>query len=116
MGKAAWEGSSKGIRGKCVVDTRGELVEAIGEGLRQSQQPILVEEFIAGYELTVGIVGNGEPGFLEVMGVVPVEPTERFVYSLEVKRDFRRRGRYEYPARLSAPELRAVAQSARTAL
>ena len=41
------------------------------------QQPVLVEEFIAGDEVTVGIVGNDPPQSLGVMRVVPKQPAER---------------------------------------
>ena len=109
--KPAWEGSSKGIRGKCVVDTPAELADALHE--RQDQrQPLLAEEFIAGEELTVGVLGNESPRILGVLRVVPVVPTERFVYSLEVKRDWEETIRYECPPRLPAEHLRAVEQAA----
>ena len=97
--KPAWEGSSKGIRGKCVVDRPEELIEAVSALRNAHPQPILVEEYIAGEELTVGIVGNTEPHIIGILRVVPVQPDDRFVYSLEVKRDFRRQVRYEcWPA------------------
>ncbi len=112
--KPAWEGSSKGIRGKCVVDTPAELIDAI-ESLRQGyQQPVLVEEFIAGDELTVGVVGNDAPRVIGVMRVLPQQPEERFVYSLEVKRDWQRRVRYECPAQLPPKRLEAIEQAAIT--
>jgi D-alanine-D-alanine ligase len=98
--KPAWEGSSKGIRGNCVVDRPHELLEAVSTLREAHPQPILAEEYIAGEELTVGIVGNTKPHILGILRVVPNQPDERFVYSLEVKRDFRRQVRYEYwPAR-----------------
>jgi D-alanine-D-alanine ligase len=110
--KPAWEGSSKGIRGKCVVDTPAELADAV-EALRAVQrQPVLAEEYVDGEELTVGVLGNDPPRPLGVMRVAPVRPTRRFVYSLEVKRDFLRQVRYEVPARLPAGQLRAVEESA----
>jgi D-alanine-D-alanine ligase len=110
--KPAWEGSSKGIRGKCVVDTPAELADAV-EALRAAQrQPVLAEEYVDGEELTVGVLGNDPPRALGVMRVLPARPTRRFVYSLEVKRDFLRQVRYEVPARLPAGQLRAVEQSA----
>ncbi|MGH7168881.1 MAG: D-alanine--D-alanine ligase family protein [Gemmataceae bacterium] len=97
--KPAWEGSSKGIRGKCVVDRPDELVEAVSALRAAHPQPILVEEYIAGEELTVGIVGNTQPHIIGILRVVPARPDDRFVYSLEVKRDFRRQVRYEcWPA------------------
>lgn len=110
--KPAWEGSSKGIRGKCVVDTTKELIEAIENHRRAYRQPILVEEYIEGDELTVGIVGNSPPQIVGVMRVLPTRTEERFVYSLEVKRDFRARVRYECPAKLPPGRLEAVKKAA----
>jgi D-alanine-D-alanine ligase len=109
--KPAWEGSSKGIRGKCVVDTPEELSRALEER-RDQQQPLLVEEFIAGEELTVGVVGNDPPRVIGVLRVVPLRREERFVYSLEVKRDYAQRVRYECPPRLPRADLEAVSEAA----
>jgi D-alanine-D-alanine ligase len=109
--KPAWEGSSKGIRGKAVVDSAAELTEAIAGLRRDHRQPVLVEEYIQGDELTVAVLGN--PGrVFGVMRVVPVYPTDRFVYSLEVKRDYRRQVRYECPPPLPAAVLAAVEEAA----
>jgi D-alanine-D-alanine ligase len=110
--KPAWEGSSKGIRGKCVVDRAGELADALEALAGRQRQPVLIEEYIPGEELTVGIVGNDPPEVVGVMRVLPREATERFVYSLEVKRDWRRQVRYECPARLPAGQLRTAAETA----
>ncbi len=110
--KPAWEGSSKGIRGKCVVDTPEELIEAIESHRRAYRQPVLVEEYIEGAELTVGIVGNSPPNIIGVMEVLPRRKEERFIYSLEVKRDYLRQVRYECPARLPPGQLRAVEEAA----
>jgi D-alanine-D-alanine ligase len=110
--KPAWEGSSKGIRGKCVVDRPAELVSAVQALWRDQRQPILAEEFIQGEELTVGVIGNDPPAPVGVMRVLPLRPTERFVYSLEVKRDYERQVSYECPARLPAAQLRAVEEAA----
>jgi D-alanine-D-alanine ligase len=113
--KPAWEGSSKGIRGKCVVNTADELVKAVAERQDAYRQPLLAEEFIAGDELTVGVVGNDEPRILGVMRVIPNQSDEPFVYSLEVKRDYLNRVRYECPARLSRESLAAVETATLTA-
>jgi D-alanine-D-alanine ligase len=106
--KPAWEGSSKGIRGKCVVDRPEELADALAQLAEQQRQPILVEEYIPGEELTVGIVGNDPPQVVGVLRVLPLQKTDRFVYSLEVKRDWQQQVRYECPARLPAADLRSV--------
>src|SRR5207248_3212313 len=85
--KPAWEGSSKGIRGKCLVRSPEELVEVVASLRRDHRQPILVEEFIDGDELTVGMIGNDPPEILGVMRVLPNRTGGPFIYSLEVKRD-----------------------------
>jgi D-alanine-D-alanine ligase len=109
--KPAWEGSSKGIRGACVVDHADDLPAAV-EGLRRDYaQPVLAEEYIQGRELTVGVIGNGRPEVIGTMEVLPRQPVERFIYSLEVKRDYLRQVRYEVPPRL-APALLARVEAA----
>lgn len=110
--KPAWEGSSKGIRSKCLVRQPDELVEAITAIRKDHRQPILVEEFVQGDELTVGVVGNDPPRIIGIMRVLPNLPTEHFVYSLEVKRDFRQQVRYECPAALPDTVLNQVTQAA----
>ena len=98
--KPAWEGSSKGIRGNCIVHSDAELAKVIGRLGKDYRQPLLVEEFIAGHELTVGVLGNNPPKVLGIMRVVPKKPKKpnsQFVYSLEVKRDWENQVRYECP-------------------
>jgi len=113
--KPAWEGSSKGIRSKSVVEGAEDMRAVVESLWRDHRQPLLVEEFIAGDELTVGVIGNEEPHVLGVMRVLPLRPEERFIYSLEVKRDWENRVRYECPARLASNDLEAVREAARRA-
>jgi D-alanine-D-alanine ligase len=110
--KPAWEGSSKGIRSKSLVDRREDLPAAINALWRDHRQPVLVEEFIDGPELTVGILGNQPAQIFGVMQVVPLQPTARFVYSLEIKRDYLRQVRYDVPPQLPAAQVQAVEQMA----
>jgi D-alanine-D-alanine ligase len=110
--KPAFEGSSKGILKANLIGDAAELREAIHRLVRVYRQPILVEEFIDGDELTVGIVGNSPPEVVGVMRVVPKTQQGPFVYSLEVKRDWERLVRYECPARLSAADMAAVERAA----
>lgn len=110
--KPAWEGSSKGIRSKCLVRTPDDLADSIAELRRDYRQPILVEEFIEGDELTVGMLGNAPPQLLGVMRVVPNEPTQHFIYGVDVKRDFRRQVRYEVPAPLAPADMALVTDAA----
>ncbi len=87
--KPLFEGSSMGIRRRSRIADRGELEERVGELLAGYREPVLIEEFCAGNEFTVGIRGSGESA--RVIGTMEVEPLlvprEQFVYSLEVKRN-----------------------------
>lgn len=97
------EGSSKGVReSKSLVENRHEFLQAVRRIHDDYFQPALVEEFIDGDEITVGLIGSTtDPSILGIMRIVPQVAEARFVYSIEVKRDWRRRVVYEVPARLS---------------
>ncbi|WP_406700828.1 ATP-grasp domain-containing protein [Singulisphaera sp. Ch08] len=111
--KPSFEGSSKGIRSRCIADTDHDVIELYQSLSRDYGQPILIEEFIAGDEVTVGIVGNGDQA--EVIGAMkirPKTPDDRFVYSIEVKRDWDERVDYETPARLASDTMTRLIRSA----
>ena len=64
--------------------------------------PVLVEEYLPGPEVTIGIAGNGaEAAMLGMMEIAPVSEDAAFVYSLEIKRDWRHCVRYHLPPRVS---------------
>jgi D-alanine-D-alanine ligase len=115
--KPAFEGSSKGILKANLVRDRNEVSDALAELFDHYHQPVLVEEFIVGDELTVGLIGNRPPEVLGIMRVVPrnAPADEPFIYSLEVKRDWEQRVRYECPAQISADDTAAVRWAALTA-
>ncbi len=73
--KPAAEGSSKGVTGRSLVRERGELVPACRAMLEAYRQPVLVEAFLPGREVTVGIVGHGDAA--RVVGVMEVTFTDR---------------------------------------
>jgi D-alanine-D-alanine ligase len=106
--KPVWEGSSKGIRLNSLVNNPQELKELVTGLIRQYQQPVLVEEFIAGDEVTVGMIGNSPPQILGIMRVVPRKKDINFVYSLEVKRDYEKLVDYECPAKLAEKTLARI--------
>jgi D-alanine-D-alanine ligase len=112
--KPAWEGSSKGIRNKSFVRTPDEIA-AIVASLRQSMaQPVLLEEYIGGDEVTVGVHGNDTLHILGMMHVAPRVPGDHFLYSLEMKRDYKKHLTFQCPA-LPTATLEAIEKSARTA-
>ncbi len=99
--KPAYEGSSKGIRLSSVVDDMGRLQEELSRLLSDYHQPAMIEEFISGDEVTVGIVGNSPPKVIGMMRILPRKKEGRFVYSLEVKRDYLNLVDYESPPQLA---------------
>jgi D-alanine-D-alanine ligase len=109
--KPAWEGSSKGIRSTSLVEKFNDLPKALRALQQDHRQPVLVEEYIQGDELTVGVIGNDPPQIIGIMRVLPQQPTDRFVYSLEVKRDYLRQVHYECPPRLPPAQTAAIEQA-----
>jgi D-alanine-D-alanine ligase len=111
--KPAYEGSSKGIRESSLVDTPSDAARLASGMARDYRQPILVEEYIKGDEVTVGVIGNGSTAaVIGTLRIVPRTADDRFVYTVEVKRDWDERILYEIPARLAADvdlRLRAAA-------
>jgi D-alanine-D-alanine ligase len=115
IAKPVCEGSSKGIRNRCLIERTEDLGPTVAELWANYRQPVLVEEFIAGEEVTVGVLGNDPPEVLGAMRVVPNTPTDRFVYSLEVKRDWEKLVTYECPPKLPAAALVELERAALTA-
>ncbi|MCJ7519983.1 MAG: hypothetical protein MUO42_09995 [Anaerolineaceae bacterium] len=56
--KPSREGTSMGISAKSVVNTEDELREQVSFIINKYKQPALVEDYIEGREVTVGMVGN----------------------------------------------------------
>lgn len=68
--KPSAEGSSKGVTERSRIDRREELGEACADLLRRFDQPVLVESYLPGREMTAGIVGNGSEA--RVLGLMEV--------------------------------------------
>jgi len=113
--KPSFEGSSKGIVTRSVVEGPEALVALVTELSGRYSQPVLCEEYIDGDELTVGMVGGRDPRVLGILRVIPRKNNGRFVYGLEMKRSWREEIIYEAPARLSVEDQAAVEAAARRA-
>jgi len=111
------EGSSKGIRRDALCFGRAAALDQCRRLQAAYNCPVLIEEFLPGREVTVGVRGNGAA--TSVLGLMEIEPTDEsdryFLYCVETKRDFRRRVRYHLPPRLARPELEALRNFALTA-
>jgi len=81
-----------------VVEDSKQAIEVIESLLEKYQQPVMMEEFITGDEVTLGIIGNSAPRVLGMMRILPKRRNGYFVYSLEVKRNYLDLVEYECPA------------------
>ena len=108
--KPAYEGSSKGIRLTSLAYSAEQAQEEALRMLERYRQPVIVEEFIDGDEVTVGIIGNNSPRIAGIMRVVPRKKNGHFIYSLEVKRDYLNMVDYECPAHLDLEAMEKLAE------
>lgn len=109
--KPAFEGSSKGIRLNSRADTPAGARKLTRDLLKKYGQPVLIEQYIEGDEVTVGVIGNTPPAIVGIMRVLPRKKFKTFVYSLEVKRDYLNLVDYECPARLPKQMMKRIEES-----
>ena len=57
--KPSREGSSLGVTARSIVNDEAELRQELSRQLERFRQPLLVERYVRGRELTVGVIGNG---------------------------------------------------------
>ena len=108
------EGSSKGIGSTSVVDNEEELRDKVKELIERYRQPALVEEYIAGREFTVGLLGDKRPRVLPPMEIKFKQADEtRPVYDYAVKQEWEKYVYYECPAKLTESEQKAMEKIAR---
>jgi D-alanine-D-alanine ligase len=112
--KPAFEGSSKGVRLASRATTPDAMRDMVRFVIETYGQEAIVESFVAGPEITVGIVGNGDDA--RVVGMMEIVPktmsNETFVYSLEVKRDWKRQVEYRVPPALPPDVLSGLSRCA----
>ncbi len=103
------EGSSKGIRNSSRLTSEAEAKSRIASLIREYRGPVLVEEFLAGAECTVGVLGNQKPRVIGIMEIAPRQKkVEEFVYSLETKRDYLNQVEYHVPPRFPQETVAAI--------
>ena len=112
--KPLHEGSSKGITSDSVVTDEVRLRELAREVIDRYGQPVLSEEYVAGREITVGLLGS-PARVLPPMEVTFIDPPEYPMYSFDVKRDWERLVRYEVPAALDDDALEAITSASERA-
>ena len=97
--KPAWEGSSKGVYNSSKCLDRKDLERSVKFLLaKYPEQPILVEEYVEGREITAAVIGNENPQVLGLMEIVNKKnPGKDIFYSLETKRDWKELVDYASP-------------------
>ena len=115
------EGSGKGITMASVVRNKADLVREVERTARVYQQETLVEEFIDGKELTVGILGNYPAAAMPILEIdfSNCKASGEFFYTWKVK-EFEKEveeskgltPNWHCPARLSEAEAKTVKETA----
>jgi len=107
------EGTSKGITSASVVNDEAGVRAAARLLIERYGQPALVEEYIVGREITVGLLGERRPRVLPIMEVVFVDPGQHPVYGFEEKQADTTKVRFECPAKLTPTEQKRLEKAAR---
>jgi D-alanine-D-alanine ligase len=89
------EGTGKGVTPASRISDRGSLRSVCDELLARFRQPVLVERFLPGRELTVGVIGTGAES--RVLGTIEIllrDNAEAGVYSYVNKEESEERVSY----------------------
>jgi D-alanine-D-alanine ligase len=112
--KPACEGSSMGIRNHSRCEDLRQMESLVASLLNEYGGPVIIEQFLPGVEATAAVVGTGVNA--RVIGVMEISPQlttiDRFIYSLEVKRNYLNEVTYHVPPRLPAGVNAAIVRTA----
>ena len=88
--KPVAEGTGKGITRHSRISTKSELASICRRLLSEYKQPVLVETFLPGRELTVGLLGTGkDAAAIGVMEIIQRDNEESSVYSYRNKKRYK---------------------------
>ncbi len=106
------EGSSKGIRDNSVVHCEEQEISLLRDITSVYPGNFIIEEFVEGREVTVGLLGNGES--LRVLPILEtLFPKEDNFYSFRVKKNSDVLLNYSCPAELDRSTHQKIERSAR---
>lgn len=114
IAKPNGEGSSMGIRRDSLCADSAALARRVELLLSDYRQPVLVESFLPGAEVTVAVLGNGPNArALAAMEIAPQSGNnDTFIYSLETKRNYLAEVDYHVPPRLPSSTIAAIEERA----
>jgi D-alanine-D-alanine ligase len=99
------EGTGMGIDNRSILRTEAELRERVAYLLNGYQESVLVEQYIEGNDVTVGMVGNYPDPHIFPISMIDnslYEETGIQVYGSELKIDLGDKYQYQCPARIPA--------------
>ena len=111
------EGSSKGIHDVCIAENAQQLRALVEKNFSLYGGDVLAEEYIAGREFTVGLIGNGETVkvFPPMEILYHASPIEGYnVYNYTVKQEYPKYVSYRCPADISGEMEREITRLAKT--
>jgi D-alanine-D-alanine ligase len=115
--KPVAEGTGKGVTASSKILTFAQLFATCRQLLAKFQQPVLVETFLPGRELTVGVVGTGSRArTIGALEVVLKEQAEGDVYSYLNKKNYEELVEYRLAKDAIAEHAQQVARAAWTGL
>lgn len=119
--KPIFEGSSIGITSKSVCENDKELKEDVEKLFQRFKRPVMVEEFIEGTEVTVGVMGNFPPQVLPPMEIdfSPLSKREfkasPGIQTYRFKTEYSSKANYYLPARLPEETLQKITDAVKRA-
>lgn len=102
------EGTSKGITSASVFHDEPSALAAAKILIERYRQPALIEEYIAGREFTVGLLGDRRPQVLPPLELVFLRGDATPVYGYEEKQKWMDYMRWDCPANLTPSELENI--------
>jgi len=112
--KPSREGTGMGISNSSIVHNEGELRHQVRWVIETYQEPALVEEYIEGREITVGLLGNERLHIFPPLEVdfSPCPPEEQAIYTSRIKSELYHSPRYLCPASLTDDKIEELSRLA----
>ena len=119
--KPVFDGASVGISSRSICYNFEEVKVASGRMMQRLKRPLMIEEFIQGTEVTVGVLGNFPPKALPPMEIdfTPLNRREakasNGIQTFKFKADYSEKAYYYLPARLDSEAIERIQKSVETA-